>query len=118
MDAIILDWLNLIIRWTHIIVAIAWIGSSFYFMWLDSHLEAPTVPSDEVEGELWMVHSGGFYRVDKIAVAPKVMPRTLHWFKCIEGRNPLLFRTPSPDFPPECSSRAISAKDQEQTLMP
>ena len=85
MDALILDWLNLILRWTHVIVGIAWIGSSFYFMWLDAHLEAPVTPSDEVEGELWMVHSGGFYRVDKIAVAPKVMPRTLHWFKWEAG---------------------------------
>jgi len=85
MDAIILDWLNLMLRWTHIIVAVAWIGSSFYFMWLDAHLEEPAVPSDEVEGELWMVHSGGFYRVDKIMVAPKVMPRTLHWFKWEAG---------------------------------
>jgi uncharacterized membrane protein len=81
MDAIVLDWLNLMLRWTHIIVGIAWIGSSFYFMWLDAHLEAPAVPSEEVEGELWMVHSGGFYQVNKITVAPKVMPRTLHWFK-------------------------------------
>jgi uncharacterized membrane protein len=85
MDAIILDWLNLMLRWTHIIVAIAWIGSSFYFMWLDAHLEAPAVPNDEVEGELWMVHSGGFYQVNKITVAPKVMPRTLHWFKWEAG---------------------------------
>jgi len=85
MDAIILDWLNLMLRWTHIIVAVAWIGSSFYFMWLDAHLEEPAVPSDEIEGELWMVHSGGFYRVDKIMVAPKVMPRTLHWFKWEAG---------------------------------
>ena len=81
MEAIFLDWLNLMLRWTHIIVAVAWIGSSFYFMWLDSHLEAPAEPSDEIEGQLWMVHSGGFYQVNKIMVAPKVMPRTLHWFK-------------------------------------
>lgn len=85
MDAIILDWLNLILRWTHIIVAVAWIGSSFYFMWLDAHLEEPASPDDEVEGELWMVHSGGFYRVHKIVVAPKVMPRALHWFKWEAG---------------------------------
>lgn len=85
MDTIILDWLGLVLRWTHIIVGIAWIGSSFYFMWLDSHLEEPTVPDDEVEGQLWMVHSGGFYRVDKIQVAPKVMPRSLHWFKWEAG---------------------------------
>ena len=81
METIVLDWLALILRWAHIIVGIAWIGSSFYFMWLDSHLEEPTVPDEEVEGQLWMVHSGGFYRVDKIMVAPKVMPRHLHWFK-------------------------------------
>ena len=81
METILLDWLALILRWTHIIVGIAWIGSSFYFMWLDSHLEEPTVPDEEVEGQLWMVHSGGFYRVDKIMVAPKIMPRHLHWFK-------------------------------------
>ena len=85
MDTIILDWLGLVLRWTHIIVGIAWIGSSFYFMWLDSHLEEPAVPDEEVEGQLWMVHSGGFYRVDKIDVAPKVMPRTLHWFKWEAG---------------------------------
>ncbi|MBK20050.1 MAG: hypothetical protein CMM52_14550 [Rhodospirillaceae bacterium] len=81
METVLLDWLALILRWTHIIVGIAWIGSSFYFMWLDSHLEDPTVPDEEVEGQLWMVHSGGFYRVDKIMVAPKIMPRHLHWFK-------------------------------------
>ena len=81
METILLDWLALVLRWTHIIVGIAWIGSSFYFMWLDSHLEEPTVPDDEVEGQLWLVHSGGFYRVDKIMVAPKMMPRHLHWFK-------------------------------------
>jgi len=74
------DWLNLAIRWAHVITGIAWIGSSFYFMWLDSHLEKPEVPQEGVEGELWMVHSGGFYQVSKLDVAPKVMPRTLHWF--------------------------------------
>ncbi|NKB22747.1 MAG: hypothetical protein GKS01_19835 [Alphaproteobacteria bacterium] len=81
METIFLDWLALILRWTHIIVGIAWIGSSFYFMWMDSHLEEPTEPDEEVEGQLWMVHSGGFYRVDKIMVAPKIMPNNLHWFK-------------------------------------
>ena len=52
METILLDWLALVLRWTHIVVGIAWIGSSFYFMWLDSHLEEPTVPDDEVEGQL------------------------------------------------------------------
>lgn len=63
------DWLNLAIRWAHIITGIAWIGSSFYFMWLDSHLEKPDTPREGIEGELWMVHSGGFYQVEKIDVA-------------------------------------------------
>lgn len=80
-EDIILDWLSLVLRWAHVIVGIAWIGSSFYFMWLDSHLEEPVSPDDEVEGQLWMVHSGGFYRVDKIMVAPRTLPKTLHWFK-------------------------------------
>ena len=80
-ENIILDWLSLILRWAHVIVGIAWIGSSFYFMWLDSHLEEPVTPDDDVEGQLWMVHSGGFYRVDKIMVAPRTLPKNLHWFK-------------------------------------
>lgn len=75
------EWLNLALRWFHLIAAISWIGSSFYFMWLDSHLTLPEKPREDVRGELWMVHSGGFYRVEKIAVGPGRMPRTLHWFK-------------------------------------
>ncbi|MHA1536482.1 MAG: urate hydroxylase PuuD [Alphaproteobacteria bacterium] len=80
MDIAFADWLNLALRWAHVITGIAWIGSSFYFMWLDAHLEKPAKPLDGVEGEIWMVHSGGFYQVHKINVAPKVMPKTLHWF--------------------------------------
>ena len=81
METVVLDWLNLVIRWTHVIAGIAWIGSSFFFMWLDAHLEQPAPDKKEVEGELWMVHSGGFYEVNKIQVAPTELPRTLHWFK-------------------------------------
>jgi uncharacterized membrane protein len=74
-------WANLAIRWLHLTAGIAWIGSSFYFMWLDSHLK-PTVPPREGEaGELWSVHSGGFYRQIKFMVAPAEMPEELHWFK-------------------------------------
>ena len=80
MEPAFADWLNLALRWAHIVTGIAWIGSSFYFMWLDAHLEKPAEPRDGVEGEIWMVHSGGFYQVHKINVAPKVMPKTLHWF--------------------------------------
>ncbi len=80
MDIAFGDWLNLALRWAHVVTGIAWIGSSFYFMWLDAHLEKPAEPREGVEGEIWMVHSGGFYQVHKINVAPKKMPKTLHWF--------------------------------------
>ncbi len=78
-------WLNLAIRWTHVITGIAWIGTSFYFNWLDSRLKPPTEPRQGIEGELWMVHSGGFYRVEKIDVAPESIPKELHWFKWEAG---------------------------------
>src|SRR5262245_17597147 len=75
------DWLNLILRWIHFIAGIAWIGSSFYFIWLDSHLTAPRPPDRDVEGSLWMVHSGGFYQVERRRIGPGRMPAVLHWFK-------------------------------------
>jgi len=81
MDPVIHEWMHLAIRWLHIIAGIAWIGSSFFFMWLDSHLEKVEDDDRDVEGELWMVHSGGFYQVDKFMVAPAQMPEMLHWFK-------------------------------------
>ena len=81
MEAIISEWLGLALRWAHIITGIAWIGSSFFFMWLDSHLTRPATPRGRVEGELWMTHSGGFYLVEKMQVTPGEMPKTLHWFK-------------------------------------
>jgi uncharacterized membrane protein len=74
-------WANLAIRWLHLVAGIAWIGSSFYFMWLDSHLKPPAKPSKGVAGELWSVHSGGFYHQTKFMVAPAGMPEELHWFK-------------------------------------
>ena len=76
----ILDWLDLIIRWVHIIVGIAWIGTSFYFNWLDSRLDRETAEKD-LEGELWSVHSGGFYNILKLKGPPKKFPKELHWFK-------------------------------------
>ncbi|HEY3280400.1 MAG TPA: urate hydroxylase PuuD [Gemmatimonadales bacterium] len=75
------DWANLLLRWTHFIAGIAWIGSSFYFIWLDRALGAPTRPGPGVDGELWMVHSGGFYQVEKRRPAPGEIPPVLHWFK-------------------------------------
>lgn len=74
-------WANLAIRWLHLTAGIAWIGSSFYFMWLDSHLKPPAEPREGVAGELWSVHSGGFYHQIKFMVAPAGMPEELHWFK-------------------------------------
>jgi len=79
----LLDWTGLLVRWLHIIAGIAWIGASFYFVWLDNHLQP--LADDErtdanVAGELWAVHGGGFYRSRKYRVAPAVLPPTLHWF--------------------------------------
>lgn len=78
-----LDWVNLLLRWTHVIVAIAWIGSSFYFVWLDNSLTPPTdqqLKDKGVGGELWAVHGGGFYNPQKYLGAPKSLPEHLHWF--------------------------------------
>jgi uncharacterized membrane protein len=82
MDATISEWLSLVLRWIHIIVGIAWIGASFFFMWLDAHLEKPKSPREGVEGEIWLVHSGAFYLSEKMPrLAPDQIPATLHWFK-------------------------------------
>jgi len=83
MESYLLDWANLLLRWVHVITAIAWVGSSFYFVFLDSSL---TPPVDEdlqrqgVSGELWAVHGGGFYHPVKFAVKPPELPSHLHWF--------------------------------------
>ena len=78
-----LDWANLLLRWAHVVVAIAWVGSSFYFVWLDNSLTPPTDPALKdkgVGGELWAVHGGGFYNPQKYLGAPKQLPGNLHWF--------------------------------------
>jgi uncharacterized membrane protein len=78
----LLDWLNLLVRWFHLTIGIAWIGASFYFVWLDNHLERPAPGAPRgVGGELWSVHGGGFYHKQKYTVAPERLPETLHWFK-------------------------------------
>jgi len=84
MDAYLLDWLNILVRWLHFITGVAWIGSSLYFIWLDNHLQAPLSGSDAdkgVGGELWSVHGGGFYHARKYRTAPVEIPEHLHWFK-------------------------------------
>lgn len=85
MDAIFYEWLNLVIRWAHVITGIAWIGSSFFFMWLDARIEKPEPARHGIEGELWLTHSGGFYRMEKMKLAPDEVPRMLHWFKWEAG---------------------------------
>ena len=83
MESYLLDWANLLLRWVHVITAIAWVGSSFYFVFLDSSL---TPPEDEklrqegATGELWAVHGGGFYHPVKFQVKPPKLPDNLHWF--------------------------------------
>ncbi len=83
MESYLLDWANLLLRWLHVITAIAWIGSSFYFVFLDSSLTPPEdegMKRDGVSGELWAVHGGGFYHPVKFNVSPPKMPDHLHWF--------------------------------------
>ena len=84
MSAYLLDWVNLLGRWVHMITGIAWIGASFYFIWLDNSLETPKDPADSekgVSGEVWSVHGGGMYHAQKYRLAPEKMPEHLHWFK-------------------------------------
>ncbi len=83
VDAYLADWLNLILRWSHVIAGIAWIGSSFYFIWLDARLNVPprNPESSDVAGDLWAVHGGGFYHSQKYQVSPAQLPEPLHWFK-------------------------------------
>ncbi len=74
------NWISLIVRWFHIIVGIAWIGASFYFVWLDNNLES-TEEGDDADGHLWSIHGGGFYHNRKYMVAPEHLSPNLHWFK-------------------------------------
>jgi len=81
MDVDLVPWLNLALRWLHLVAGIAWIGSSFYFIWLDNSLKPPADGKKGVGGELWAVHGGGFYHKQKYVVAPDNLPEELHWFK-------------------------------------
>ncbi len=80
MEAHLHMWLGLLVRWAHFIVGIAWIGASFYFNWLENHLQRQNQP-EGTAGDLWAVHGGGFYYLKKFAVTPGELPPTLHWFK-------------------------------------
>ncbi len=103
--AIFWEWLSFAVRWVHVITAIAWIGSSFYFIALDLGLrKTPSLPP-LAHGEEWQVHGGGFYHIQKYLVAPEFLPEHLTWFKwesyatwltgfCLLCRG-LLFRAPT-----------------------
>jgi uncharacterized membrane protein len=75
------EWLNLLVRWTHVVIGIAWIGTSFYFIFLENSLNRTKDLREELAGNLWAVHGGGFYYVEKYKVAPQKLPEKLHWFK-------------------------------------
>ncbi|MSP91318.1 MAG: hypothetical protein EXR79_05890 [Myxococcales bacterium] len=80
MDPTLHDWTNLLLRWFHMIAGIMWIGTSIFFHWLDNALERPDGKPEWLDGRLWMVHSGGFYKVEKVYLKPAELPPVLHWF--------------------------------------
>lgn len=81
MEPHLTDWLSLLLRWLHVIAGVAWIGASFYFNWLENRLQRGGPQAEGIEGYLWAVHGGGFYRLEKFRVAPEQLPAALHWFK-------------------------------------
>lgn len=81
MPAYLREILDVLLRWTHLIAGIMWVGNSMLFNWLDRNLVMPDKPKEGLIGEIWMVHSGGFYQVEKKRLAPSQMPAVLHWFK-------------------------------------
>ncbi|MCV4283625.1 urate hydroxylase PuuD [Pseudomonas capsici] len=80
MLAHLMEWLNLGVRWIHMIVGVAWIGASFYFVWLENNLNRSN-PREGLSGDLWAIHGGGIYHLEKYKLAPPTMPENLHWFK-------------------------------------
>ena len=81
IEAHVLDWLHLIVRWAHVVFGIAWIVASFYFIFLENSLNRTDNLRDELAGNLWAIHGGGFYYIEKYKIAPGEIPKTLHWFK-------------------------------------
>ncbi|MBL1271263.1 MAG: urate hydroxylase PuuD [Oceanospirillales bacterium] len=83
MEAYLSEWLSLLVRWFHVIAGVAWIGASFYFVWLDNHLREPPEwkKQEGIKGDLWAIHGGGIYEIAKYKLSPREMPKELHWFK-------------------------------------
>lgn len=80
-----LDWLIVGLRWAHIVAILGWVGASLYFMWLDSKLRSPDPARDNVLGEAWMGHGGGFYIVEKRRISPGQVPSPVYWFRVEAG---------------------------------
>jgi uncharacterized membrane protein len=81
LESHMMEWLNIVVRVMHITFGIAWIGASFYFVFLENALNRTENVRDELAGNLWAIHGGGFYYLEKYKTAPKVIPKHLHWFK-------------------------------------
>ena len=81
MQGHVIEWLNLVIRWAHVIAGISWIGASFYFIFLENSLNRTEKLRSGIAGDLWAIHGGGFYFLEKFSVAPPKLPPVLHWFK-------------------------------------
>ena len=81
MTAVILEWLNALLRWAHIMTGIAWIGTSFFYIWMEAAIKKRAGQAPGIAGDVWMVHGGGFWVASKYAVAPDEIPEELHWFK-------------------------------------
>ena len=81
MEGWLHDWVSILLRWAHFITGIAWIGASFYFNWLENQLQRRSDGADPIAGDLWAVHGGGFYYLQKFRVSPDELPAPLHWFK-------------------------------------
>lgn len=81
MQSHVMSWIQMLVRWAHVIAGIMWIGASFYFIFLENHLERTRGVREELAGNLWAIHGGGFYYVEKYKVAPARLPEKLHWFK-------------------------------------
>lgn len=81
MESHVTEWMNLVVRWMHVVFGIAWIGASFYFVFLENALNRTHGLKEGIAGNLWAIHGGGFYYLEKYKVAPKEIPKDLHWFK-------------------------------------
>src|ERR1700679_3343029 len=92
------ELLDVLLRWTHVIAGIMWVGNSLLFNWLDRNLRRDAGAGERHAGRIWLLHSGGFYDVEKKLLAPNEMPRVFHWFKW-QGATPRLTGVP-PLFPP------------------